>query len=70
LLINKAKFDLRLYVLITNINPLTAFICKEGMARLCTAEYKEPKKSNLKNKSIHFTNFNDKKEDIFIVEEE
>jgi len=36
LLMEKKKFDVRLYVVITCLTPLTAFICNEGMCRLCT----------------------------------
>ncbi len=56
LLIDGTKFDLRLYVVITSIDPLTAYICKEGMARICTAKYETPKPTNFKNVCVHLTN--------------
>ena len=36
LLMDKLKFDLRLYVVILGINPLRVFLSKEGLARLST----------------------------------
>ena len=56
-LIDELKFDLRVYVLITNMNPLRAYIYKEGMARFATEKYKSPKWSNLKNLFMHLTNY-------------
>ena len=57
LLIEKKKFDVRLYVLITCLSPLTAYICNEGMCRLCTSEYQKPSKTNMKNSFVHLTNY-------------
>lgn len=58
LLINNLKHDLRIYLLIANVNPLVAFINEEGLARFCTDKYEIPtqEKKN-KNKSVHLTNF-------------
>lgn len=48
-LLDNFKFDLRIYVLVTSCDPLKAFIFNEGLVRLSTEEYQEPKESNLVN---------------------
>ena len=40
ILVDKKKFDLRLYVLIKGFNPIEAYLCDEGLARFCTEDYR------------------------------
>ncbi|CAD8087330.1 unnamed protein product [Paramecium sonneborni] len=57
LLIDKKKFDLRLYVLIISLDPYLCYINKEGLARFCTVDYEKPNDKNLRNPFMHLTNY-------------
>ena len=57
LLLDGKKFDLRLYVLVVGYDPVEAYLADEGLARLCTENYKQPNPANMKNMFMHLTNF-------------
>lgn len=57
LLLDKKKFDLRVYVLVTDLAPMTAFIADEAMVRFCTENYEEPTNENKHVLLSHLTNF-------------
>ena len=78
LLINNLKFDLRLYLLITSVEPLRMYLCEEGLTRqvlsiqkvgrlpLVTTRFATDEYTNdpsqLNNNFIHLTNFSLNKE--------
>jgi hypothetical protein len=55
-LIDGFKFDFRFYLLITDLQPLTLFIYREGIARFCTRKYHPPTRHNLSERFCHITN--------------
>ncbi|CAD8183411.1 unnamed protein product [Paramecium octaurelia] len=55
-LINNFKYDLRVYVLITSIDPLRVYMYKDGLVRFATQEY-SLKSQDIKKRFIHLTNF-------------
>jgi tubulin polyglutamylase TTLL6/13 len=70
-LIDKLKFDLRIYVLVTGVNPLRAYIYHEGLARFATEVYQSPLGSNLGDLCMHLTNYAiNKDSDDFIFNED
>lgn len=56
LLHNDAKFDLRVYVLVTSISPLRLFIYEEGIVRFAANRYSK-NIDDIKNQFIHLTNY-------------
>ena len=54
LLINGFKFDLRIYVAVTCVNPLRVYVYDEGLARFASEVYDT---SDLKNVFSHLTNY-------------
>ena len=65
LLINGLKFDLRIYVVVTCMDPLRIYIYNEGLTRFATEKYKL---SDCKsNRFAHLTNYSvNKKNDKFV----
>jgi tubulin polyglutamylase TTLL6/13 len=56
-LIEGLKFDMRIYVLISGIDPLRIFVYEEGLARFATEQYVPPRSDNLENMFMHLTNY-------------
>lgn len=56
-MIENLKFDLRIYILLSGVDPLRIYWYKEGLCRLATAEYKPPREKNLDNLYMHLTNY-------------
>ncbi|KAI4502754.1 hypothetical protein M0802_001798 [Mischocyttarus mexicanus] len=54
-LIDGYKYDLRLYVLLTSIDPLRMFIYTEGLVRVATVKYQN-RLDNLYDRFMHLTN--------------
>lgn len=55
-LIKRCKFDLRIYVLVTSLEPLRIYLYDDGLVRFSVNEYTlDPEQ--IKDKQIHVTNF-------------
>ncbi len=54
LLINGLKFDLRIYVAITSVNPLIIYVYEDGLTRFATEKYSNEDVSNV---FVHLTNY-------------
>ena len=55
-IINKKKYDIRIYVLVTGFNPLKIYLYDNGIIRFCSEDY-DIDADKLNNNYIHITNF-------------
>lgn len=56
-LVDNLKFDIRLYVLVTSVDPLRIYLFNDGLVRFATVEYSTPTEQNMANTYIHLTNY-------------
>ncbi|GAB0087278.1 TTLL4 [Sergentomyia squamirostris] len=56
MLIDGSKFDLRLYVLVTSMNPLKVYMHTDGLARFASVRYSE-NVDTLSDRYMHLTNY-------------
>ena len=64
LLINGLKFDIRMYVLVTSLDPLRIYLYNEGLVRFASEPYQMVDKQK---KFSHLTNYSvNKKSDTFV----
>ena len=56
---NGYKFDMRIYVVITCVNPLRIYMFEEGLARFATCKYSANAggAAGQKSKYMHLTNY-------------
>ena len=57
LTIDGKKFDMRVYALVTSVDPLRILVYKDGLVRLCTSTYNVPDESNVYESYMHLTNY-------------
>lgn len=72
LLLDGFKFDLRVYLLVTSLDPPQIFIFSDGLVRLSTQSYEAPNAENLQKRCMHLTNYavNKKSKQYEISEED
>lgn len=60
-MIDGFKFDLRVYVALTSVNPLRVYVYDEGLVRFASEKYDT---SDLKNIFSHLTNYSINKRNV------
>lgn len=56
-LIDGLKFDLRIYVLVSCVEPLRIWLFDDGLARFATTPYAAPSQRNMSDMTTHLTNY-------------
>ncbi|XP_048510211.1 tubulin monoglutamylase TTLL4-like [Athalia rosae] len=56
-LINDSKFDIRVYALVTDFDPLKIYIYEEGLVRFACVSYDRSDLTQLGNRFMHLTNY-------------
>ena len=59
------QFDMRVYVVVTSVDPLRVYLFKDGLVRLATEPYVVPTAKNLAHTRMHLTNYAINKVGIF-----
>lgn len=67
MLINGLKFDLRIYVALTGVNPLRIYIYDEGLGRFATEQYDDTGSDCENKKFQHLTNYSINKKNTEFV---
>ena len=67
MLINGYKYDLRIYIAVTSINPLRLYMYEEGLVRFATAKYKPLGKESF-TKYTHLTNYSVNKKNANFIQ--
>lgn len=57
LLLHGFKFDLRIYILVTSVDPLIFYIYDQGLGRFATEPFVKPNEANKMHTQMHLTNF-------------
>ena len=68
-LLDGYKYDLRLYVLLSSVQPLRIFLFREGLVRVCTQKY-QPLEKNMGDTRMHLTNYSINKDSEAFVQPE
>ena len=50
------KFDMRMYIMVTSVDPLTVYVYNEGLTRFATEPYSNPSDDNQGSARMHLTN--------------
>ena len=58
LTVNGYKLDLRIYLLVTSLDPFIYYLYNDGLVRLATRKYRSPAPANLGDLKVHLTNTN------------